>query len=124
MKKAVLYLTLFMFISCASTPVIYHSLTDTNYPRTTEVDVYRKEKPTKEYIEIGKIEIKEKAEKENKIFELAIKKAKEVGADGIVLISQETQSDYIHLLKDTLTPGAEVVVKRLIFIAIKYVEKK
>jgi len=62
MKKAVLYITLFMFISCASTPVIYHSLTDTNYPRTTEVDVYKKEKPTKEYIEIGKIEIKEKAE--------------------------------------------------------------
>lgn len=124
MKKAVLCLTLFMFISCASTPVIYHPLSDANYPRTTEVDVYKKEKPTKEYIEIGKIEIKEKAEKESKIFELAIKKAKEVGADGIVLISQETQSDYIHLLKDTLTPGAEVVVKRLIFIAIKYVEKK
>ena len=113
-----------MFISCASTPVIYQSLSDSRYPRTTEVDVYKKEKPTKEYIEIGKNEIKEKAEKESKIYELAIKKAKEVGADGIVLISQATQKDYIHLLRDTITPGAEVVVKRMIFNAIKYIEEK
>jgi len=124
MKNAVLYITLFMFISCASTPVIYHPLSDTHYPRTTDVDVYKKEKPTKEYIEIGKIEIKDKAEKESKMYELAIKKAKEVGADGIVLISQETQKDYIHLLRDTITPGAEVVMKRMTFIAIKYVSKK
>jgi hypothetical protein len=124
MKKAVLYITLFLFVSCASTPVIYHPFSDTGYPRTTEVDVYKKGKPTREHIEIGKIEIKEKAEKENEIYELAVEKAKEVGADGIVLISQETQKDYIHLLKDTITESAEVVMKRMIFIAIKYVEKK
>lgn len=124
MKRVILYFILLFFISCASTPVIYHSLSKTSYPKTTKVDVYKEEKPSKAYIEIGRIEIKDKAEKESKIYELAIKKAKEVGADGIILISEETQQGYIQLLKDTITPGGEEVLKRLIFVAIKYVEKK
>ncbi|UCC40142.1 MAG: hypothetical protein JSV96_01405 [Candidatus Aminicenantes bacterium] len=124
MKKIILCFTLLIFISCASTPVIYRSLSDTSYPSTTKVDVYKKEKPTKEYIEIGRIEIKEQAEKENKVYELAIKKAKEVGADGIILVSDETSHEYVQLLKDTITSSGDVVIKRMIFIAIKYVEKK
>lgn len=124
MKKIILFITVLFFITCASPPVKYHPLSDVNYSRTTKVDVYKTEKPTQEYTEMGRIEVKGKEEKENELYELAIKKAKEIGADGIILISEKQDTELVDMLKEEEIMGVQVPLKQLIFMAIKYVEKK
>lgn len=118
MKKIILFFSLLMFISCASS-VVYHPFTGP-YPKTTEVYVYMTEKPTKPYKEIGRIEVTEGAGGGRDMVQVAIKKAKEVGADGIILLSEEKDTGYI-VMEKMILPGT---VKHLVFIAIKYVEKK
>jgi hypothetical protein len=77
------------------------------------------ERPTKPYKEIGRIEVTEGAGGGKDMISVAIKKAKEVGADGIILLTEKEDTGYL-LMNNMVLPGT---VKHLIFIAIKYVEK-
>lgn len=119
MKKAILCFSLLMFISCAGS-VVYRPLTDEKYPYSKHVDVYTKEKPQKPYKEIGKIEVKG-----GDIIKAAIKKAKKVGADGIILASESKKIVYLsrrnpETQTSDISPETEV---HALFIAIKYTEK-
>lgn len=117
MKKIILCFSLLMFVSCASS-VVYHPFTGP-YRQTTEVDVYMTEKPIKPYKEIGRIEVTEGAGGGKDMVSVAIKKAKEVGADGVILLTDKKDTGYI-VSGNLILPGT---VKHLVFIAIKYIEK-
>ncbi len=129
MKKTILYITLAMFISCATTsPVLYEPIGDARYSKTTKVDVYKTEKPNQEYTEIGSLEMKLEAHKEDQIYAAVIAKAKEIGADGIILIKSEIIMELVQVPRSIDnrqgTDAMEKEFKLLVFKAIKYVEKK
>jgi len=130
MKKAILYLVLVMFISCATTsPVLYKPLGDAKYPKTTKVDMYKaNEKPSQEYTEIGNLEIKMEARKEAEMYAAAIAKAKEIGADGLILTKDEMFMELVQVPRSIDnrqgTDAMEKEFTHLVFLAIKYVEKE
>ena len=130
MKKVMLYLVLIVFISCAtSSPVLYQPLSDAKYPKTTKVDVYKQnEKPTQEYTEIGNLEIKMESRKEEQMYAAAIAKAKEVGADGLILVKDEVKMELVDVPRNIdnrqATDAMEKQFKILVFLAIKYVEQE
>ena len=125
MKKIFLFLTLLMFISCAS-GVIYQPLTDIKYSPTNKIDVFISKKPTRQYKEIGRINITEGLGGEGDMIQVAIKKTKEVGADEIILAADEKEMDY--LVQDYPDIDSTMIIpashKKLTFIAIKDVEKE
>lgn len=129
MKKTILYSTLILFISCAtSSPVLYKPLSDASYPKTSKVDVYKAEKPNQEFTEIGNLEIKMEAHKEDAMYAAVIAKAKEVGADGIILIKDEMVMELVQVPRSIDnrqgTDAMEKEFKHLVFLAIKYVDKE
>jgi len=129
MKKAILYLILIMFVSCAtSSPVLYRPLGDARYPKTTTVDVYKAEKPSQEFTEIGNLEIKMEAHKEDAMYAAVIAKAKEIGADGIILLTDEMVMELVQVPRNIDnrqgTDAIEKEFKHLVFTAIKYSDKE
>ena len=130
MKKVILYLVVIAFISCAtSSPVLYQPLSDAKYPKTTKVDVYKQnEKPTQEYAEIGNLEIKMEAHKEEQMYAAVITKAKEIGADGLILVKDEVKMELVQVPRSIDnrqgTDAMEKEIKILVFLAIKYVTKE
>jgi PBP1b-binding outer membrane lipoprotein LpoB len=129
MKKTILYTTLILFISCAtSSPVLYKSLSDASYPKTTKVDVYKVEKPSQEFTEIGTLEIKMEAHKEDAMYAAVIAKAKQIGADGIILIKDEMLMELVQVPRSIDnrqgTDAMEKEFKHLVFTAIRYVDQK
>ncbi len=129
MKNAILYITLIMFISCAtSSPVLYKPLSDASFQKTAKVDVYKTQKPSQEYTKIGNLEIKMEARKENEMYAAVIAKAKEIGADGIILLKDEMVMELVQVPRNIDnrqgTDAMEKEFKRLVFLAIKYVDKQ
>jgi len=92
------------------------------------VDVYKAEKPSQEYTEIGNLEIKMEARRENEMYAAVIAKAKEIGADGIILLKDEVVMELVQVPRNIDnrqgTDAIEKEFKRLVFLAIKYVEKQ
>jgi len=129
MKKGILYSILILSIACAtSSPVLYQPLGDASYSKTMKVDVYKKnEKPTQDYTEIGKLEIKMQANKEDEMYAAVIAKAKEIGADGIILLKDEMQMELVQVPRNIDnrqgTDAMEKEIKHLVFLAIKYAAK-
>ncbi|MFC2165275.1 hypothetical protein ACFLT2_09795 [Acidobacteriota bacterium] len=129
MKKTILYSSLILLISCAtSSPVLYRPLSDASYPKTAKVEVYKAEKPSQEFTEIGNLEIKMEANKEDAMYAAVIAKAKEIGADGIILIKDEMVMELVQVPQNIDnrqgTDAMEKEYKRLVFLAIKYVDKQ
>jgi hypothetical protein len=130
MKKIILYLVLILFISCAtSSPVLYQPLSDAKYPKTTKVDVFEKgEKPDQEYTEIGNLEIKMAAHKQKAMYAAVVAKAKEIGADGVMLIKDEMKIELVATPRSIDnrqgTDAMEKEIRQLVFLAIKYVDKE
>ncbi|MBN1223189.1 MAG: hypothetical protein JXB23_08055 [Candidatus Aminicenantes bacterium] len=127
MKKSVLVLILFVLASCASSPILYKSLTDASYPKTTQVDVFKDEKPDREYTEIGRIEIKGEAAEESEMYAMVIAKAKTVGADAVILIKDEKKMELVQMPGQSIdhreaTDAREKEFKLLVFLAVKYSE--
>ena len=115
-----LLFSLFMFISCVSS-VVYRPLIDEKYPYSDHIDVYTKEKPQKPYKEIGRIIVKSRD-----VVKDATKKAKEVGADGIILDSESKKTVYLYRRnpktgESDISPETEV---QAVFTAIKYIEEE
>ena len=118
MKKFILFLTVVGLLSCSS-PILYHQI-GTQYPQTIEVDIYLTDLPAQAYKEIGLIEVRDRScdvEKE------AVKRAKKVGANGIVLVTPATDiSNIPDKFKIRLTPAALQNSEGFFFIAIRYLE--
>ncbi|NPV83243.1 MAG: hypothetical protein HPY46_06660 [Candidatus Aminicenantes bacterium] len=102
-------------ISCST--VTFQPFTDTKYPPTTKVDLYTDKAPEREYIEIGRIIVREDAfTGEKNMVKWAIEQAKKVGADGLIWTGED---------KDlwAIPAGGSIIAgdtKKIIFIAIKY----
>ena len=115
MKKVFLFLGLLSLASCAAS-VYYQPIGSITYPPTKAVDVYTTEKPQGDFVEIGLIVISTEGS-EKIMMKKAIKKAMEIGADGIILTYKETDSDRWRVDRSYQLPGAQSSMK---FIAIKY----
>ena len=115
MKKTALFLCLVSLYAC-SAAVSYVSLSSTTFPPTTKVDVYKNEKPAKEFVEVGMIVVSTEGS-EKIIMKKAIEKAMEVGADGIVMIGKEEDSSSWRVDTSYRLPQAKTTLK---FLAIKY----
>lgn len=119
MKRTILFFLLVTSISCASS-VNYQSFTTIKYAPVSTVDVYMTEKPDQEYKEIGRIGVTEGLGGDGDMVKQAIKKAKKVGADGIILLEETKDTRYI-VSEDMVIPAS---VKYLAFVAIKYIQKQ
>ena len=90
---------------------------DQKYAPTEKVDLYTDEKPSKEYIEIGRIIVGEDAfTGEKNMVKWALEKAQKVGADGLIWEKEEKRIYAIPASGSVLAGD----VKQIIFIAIKY----
>jgi hypothetical protein len=118
MKKIILCLSLVGLISCGGA-VVYHNV-EKMYPKTEEVDIYTGEMPTKAFKEIGVIEIEDKScdvEKE------AVKKAKEVGAQAIILYSPTVDLNSLsQQIQEAFAKVSPMESESLFFIAVRYTE--
>lgn len=113
--KFVLPILIFILSSCSATT--FQPFTNQKYPPTEKVDLYVSEKPTKDYIEIGRIIVTEDAfTGEKNMVKWVIEKARQVGADGLIWLKEE-KDFYAIPAGQSLLAGD---VKKIIFIAIKY----
>ena len=123
MKNIVLILTLSLLISCASS-ASFQAFTTEKFTPTKNVDVFTTQKPERPYKEIGKIEVTEGLGGTEDMTKVAIEKAKDVGADAII---QLTESEIVTQVGVTKVGTTDVIssasVKTVVFIAIKYLEK-
>ena len=117
MKKIIVILLLAFLISCSSS-VIFQSFDQAVYPPTQKVDIYTTEKPERDYTEIGRIVVKEGISGSQDMMTVAMKKAGEIGADGLILLSEDKDTGYV-VTGNMILPGS---FEKLIFVAIKYKE--
>lgn len=111
----ILFILIFNLLSCTTTT--FQSFTKQKYAPTKKVDLYTNEKPSREYIEIGRIIVGEDAfTGEKHMVKWAMEKARKVGADGLIWVKDRTR---FYALKS----GIAGEVKEIIFIAIKYKDK-
>jgi len=111
----ILAVLIFSLISCSTTT--FQPFTNQKYTPTKKVDLYTDEKPSREYIEIGRIIVGEDAfTGETHMVKWAIEKARKVGADGLIWV-RDAKTFYA-------TKYYTGEVKEIIFIAIKYKELK
>ena len=115
MKNVSLLFTLILFISCSTTT--FQPFTSQKYAPTKKVDLYTNEKPSREYIEIGRIIVGEDAfTGEKYLVKWALEKARKVGADGLIWVKEEKKFHAITIDGQLLAGDT----KQVIFIAIKY----
>ena len=113
----ILFILIFNLLSCfACTTTTFQPFTKQKYAPTRKVDLYTNEKPTRSYIEIGRIIVGEDAfTGEKHMVKWAIEKARKVGADGLIWVRDDKTYYSTKYYKGQ--------VKSIIFIAIKYKDK-
>lgn len=111
----ILIVLIFGLISCST--VTFQPFTNQKYTPTRKVDLYTDEKPSREYIEIGRIIVGEDAfTGEKYMVKWALEKARKVGADGLIWVKEEKKFHAITVSGQLLAGDT----KQVIFIAIKY----
>lgn len=116
MNRFIILTTLVSFLISCST-VTFQPFTNQKYAPTKKVDLFVDEKPSQEYIEIGRIIVGEDAfTGEKNMVKWALEKARKVGADGLIWAKEEKKF-YAIPYKESVLAGD---VKQIIFIAIKY----
>jgi len=112
MRKIILLFILVFFISCAPYYRIrFQPFSNLIYSPTWNIDVYSAKKPSREYIEIGRIEATG-----SDIMRRALLMARKVGGDGLILLQGDKDTGYWNFGQVILP----VTTKHLIFIVIKY----
>lgn len=117
MKRSTILAILLVLSSISCSSVTYQPFTYVKYPPTQKVDLYTDEKPTREYIEIGRIISGEDAlTGEKNMVKWALEKAKKIGADGLIWVKDEKQF-YAIPSQGSVIAAEE---KKIVFVAIKY----
>lgn len=120
MKRAILFLSIIavLALSCAMQPrVKVMRYTAEIFPPTTQIEVLHTKPVTRDYMEIGEIAIRlTKATEENAVVYL-IGKAKELGADAIMIIGERSKGAVAMPIG---TMAVAVPIRELYAIAIKY----
>jgi len=105
-----------LFSGCSPSVNFMKYIEDT-YPPTNSVEVLRKKPVEKEYIELGELTLKiKKSNQEEAVLQLK-EKAKEIGADAIIILGEESEGSVIIPIGNLY---ASVDRKSIRAIAIKY----
>ena len=113
------FLTLLSFSAC-SPSVNFMKYSEVNYPPTNSVEVLRNKPVEKEFVELGELSLQIKkgifGNQEEAVLNLK-KKAKEIGADAIIILGEESEGNVIVPIGDSYTSVDKRYIKA---IAIKY----
>lgn len=105
-----------LFFSC-SPSVNFMRYSEAIYPPTNVVEVLRSKPVEKEYVELGELYLKiKKSNQEEAVLQLK-EKAKEIGADAIIILGEESEGSVIMPIGNLY---ASVDRKSIKAIAIKY----
>lgn len=117
MKRLVIFVIALVFMAISCSTVTFQPYTNTKYPPSDKVDLYTDAKPSREYVEIGRILVGEDAfTGEKNMVKWALEKARSVGADGLIWAKEDKQFYAIP-------SGGSIIAgdsKQITFIAIKY----
>ncbi len=122
MKTAnfVLILISILFLFCCSPSVNFMKYTEDSYQPTTSVEVLRNKPVEKEFVELGELSLRIKkglfSNQEEAVLQLK-EKAKEIGADAIIILGEESEGSVIVPIGDLYTSFDKRYLKA---IAIKY----
>lgn len=85
-----LLISFFILTSCAP-QVKFLKYTEQNFEQTSEVEIFQTNPPKDEYIEMGVLSIRIKKQNEDDVIINLRKKAKEIGADAIIILGEKTE---------------------------------
>jgi hypothetical protein len=107
-----------MLVACASTPTVsFMRYTEQAYPATQSVEVLRTKPVDRAYVELGELSVRVKKSTEESAVLFLKEKAREVGADAIVVLGERSGGAV------AVPAGYNVVLvplRDLVAIAIKY----
>lgn len=115
-RLAVLAVALVFLVACAPT-TRFARYTDVTYPPTTEVEVLRTQPADRPYVELGEIRLRLKRSNEDDAILILKEKAREVGADAIVILGEESRGAAILPAGNM---AVAVPLRDLIAVAIRY----
>ena len=111
------FILIIFFLASCSLPVRVTSYTDTQYNPTNTIDVIRTNSVSRDYIELAELRTRVGALNRDKAIINIKEKAKEIGADAIIILGEETQGAIITTNNYGATAGS---VQDMVAIAIKY----
>lgn len=115
----IIILVISLFLS-AWYSVDFIKYSEETYSATTSVDVFRNKPVDREYIELGELSLRVKkgifSNQESVVLKLK-EKAKEIGADAIIILGEESEGSVIVPIGDLYT---SVDKRYIIAIAIRY----
>ena len=89
----IIFVTL-LFLSC-SPSVNFMKYIEDNYPPTNSVEVLRKKPVEKEFVELGELSLRIKKSNQEEAVLFLKEKAKEIGADAIILLGEDSEGSVI-----------------------------
>lgn len=117
------FLFLALIFSACGRSVSFMKYNSNTYSPTDSVDVFRNNPIDKEYIELGELSIGLKSKDEDAVL-LLVNKAKQIGADAIILIGETSEGETTIPIKNIYTGQTMFYMsnedKYLKAIAIKY----
>ena len=118
-RLVVLATILVLLVACApdAPAARFTRYTETTYPSTREVEVLRTKPADRPYVELGEIRLRLQRSNENDGILFLKEKAREVGADAIVILGEESRGTI-------MLPAGNMVVavplRDLVSVAIRY----
>jgi hypothetical protein len=112
---AIIFLSI-LFCGC-SPSVNFMKYIDENYPPTNSVEVLRSKPASRDYIELGELSLKIKKSNEDQAVLKLKEKAKEIGADAIILLGENSEGSVLVPIGNLY---ASVDMRYIKAIAIKY----
>ena len=105
-------------VLCACAPSArFARYTEVSYPPTSDVEVLRTKPADRPYVELGEIRLRIKKSNEDDAILVLKEKAKEVGADAIVILGKESRGTAIVPIGDM---AMAVPLSDLVAVAIRY----
>ena len=117
-RLVVLAAILVLLVACAPAPAArFTRYTETTYPSTREVEVFRTKPADRPYVELGEIRLRLQKGNENDAILLLKEKVREVGADAIVILGEESRGTVILPAGNM---AVAVPLRDLVSVAIRY----
>ena len=91
MRKLVLLFTLSVLIASCAPQAKFLEYTEESFEPTSEVEIFHTRPPDEDYVEMGVISIQIKKQNENEVIVIVREKAKEIGADAIIILGERNQ---------------------------------
>jgi len=114
MTKSIIFLTLILLLGCAPTIRITKFGQFPSEPKIGEIDVYTSTASiAKPYKEIALITVDDEGHgrSEAELLEILISKAKEIGADGLIILGQDKQHEWSTFIAGTFYASYKRIVR-------------